>query len=107
MQQIPANRKSVEGEEILKLLDNKQLQFLKELEIQAREELIDIMDILAKRDKESIYYLSKERKSVDELIEVAQKQNFHAGRVSSYLLLDYLLTHAGKALERNMEGKEK
>ena len=107
MKQIPENKKSVEGEEVLRLLDNKQLQFLKETGALIREDLIDILDILAKRDKESIYYLSKERKSVDELIEVAQKQNFYAGRVSALLLLDYLLTHAGKSLEKNMEGKEK
>lgn len=106
MQRIGENQKSLEGEEILKLLSNEQLQFLKELSDQARSELIEIFDLLAVRAKERIYYLSKERKSIDQLIEVAQKQNFQSGRVSALLLLDYLISHAGKMLEKRMEGKD-
>jgi len=107
MRRLNPNQKSLEGEEILKTLSNKQLQFLKELSEQVKEDLIEILDILAVRAKESVYILSKPGKSVDELIEVNGKQNFHSGRVSMLILLDYLITHAGKSLEKNMEGKEK
>lgn len=107
MKRIDVNQKSIEGEEVLKILNNKQLQFLKELSEQARQELIDIFDILAVRAKESVYILSKPGKSVDNLIETNGKQNFHSGRISMLLLLDYLLSHSGKQLDKNMSGKEK
>src|SRR3990167_2394783 len=107
MRRLNPNQKSLEGEEILKTLSNKQLQFLKELSEQVKDDLIEVLDILAVRAKESVYVLSKPGKSVDELIEVNGKQNFHSGRVSMLILLDYLITHAGKSLEKNMEGKEK
>lgn len=107
MRRVSSEQKSLEGEEILKLLSNKQLEFLKELSEQARNELIEIFDLLAIRAKESVYILSKPGKSVDELIEVNGKQNFHSGRVSMLVLLDYLISHGGKMLEKNMEGKEK
>lgn len=106
MKRLSKEQKSLEGEEVLKLLTNKQLQFLKELSEQARTELIDIFDILAVRAKESVYVLSKPGKSVDELIEVNGKQNFHSGRISMLLLVDYLIFHSGKMLEKNVEGKE-
>jgi hypothetical protein len=105
MKRISKEQKSVEGEEVLKFLSNKQLQFLKELSEQARIELIEVFDLLAVRAKESVYVLSKPSKSVDELIEVNGKQNFHSGRISMLLLLDYLITHAGNKLDKNMEGK--
>lgn len=107
MRRLNPNQKSLEGEEVLKLLDNKQLQFLKELSEQVKDDLVEVFDILAVRAKESVYVLSKPGKSVDELIEVNGKQNFHSGRVSMLILLDYLISHAGKSLEKNMEGKEK
>lgn len=107
MRRIDENKKSVEGEEVLKLLSNKQLQFLKELSEQGGQEMVEIFDVLAVKAKETVYYLSKPGKSVDELIEVNGKQNFHAGRVSVLLLLDYLISHSGKMLEKNMEGREK
>lgn len=107
MRRIDQNLKSVEGEEVLKLLSNKQLQFLKELYEQGRVDLIDVFDLLAMREKERVYYLSKPGKSVDNLIEVNAKQNLHSGRVSMLLLLDYLISHAGKKLDKNMEGREK
>ena len=107
MKRITPIQKSLEGEEILRLLSNKQLQFLKEFSEQVRGEFIDIFDLLAVRAKESVYVLSKPGKSVDELIEVNGKQNFQAGRVSMLILLDYLISHAGKMLEKNVEGKEK
>jgi hypothetical protein len=107
MRRLNPNQKSLEGEEILKLLDNKQLQFLKELSEQVKDDLIEVFDILAVRAKESVYVLSKPGKSVDDLIEVNGKQNFQAGRVSMLILIDYLITHAGKSLEKNMEGREK
>src|SRR3989304_865452 len=100
MRRIDPKQKSVEGEEVLKLLNNKQLQFLKELSEQVGEDLVDVFDILAVREKETVYYLSKPGKSVDELIEVNGKQNFHSGRVSILLLLDYLITHASSKLEK-------
>ena len=106
MKRITPIQKSLEGEEILRLLSNKQLQFLKEFSEQVRGEFIDIFDLLAVRAKESVYVLSKPGKSVDELIEVNGKQNFQAGRVSMLILLDYLISHAGKMLEKNVEGKE-
>ncbi len=106
MRRIDKELKSVEGEEVLKLLSNKQLQFLKELSDQGKTELIDLFDLLAMRDKEAVYVLSKPGKSVDELIEVNGKQNFRSGRVSMLLLIDYLISHAEKALEKNMSGKE-
>ena len=106
MRRITKEQKSLEGEEVLKLFSNKQLEFLKELSEQARRELIEVFDILAMRAKESVYVLSKPGKSVDELIEVNGKQNFHSGRVSMLILVDYLISHAGKALEKNMEAKE-
>ena len=107
MRRISKEQKSLEGEEILRTLSNKQLQFLKELSEQAQTELIEIFDLLAIRAKESVYILSKPGKSVDELIEVNGKQNFHSGRISILILLDYLISHAGNMLEKNMEGKEK
>lgn len=107
MKRVDSNQKSIEGEEILKLLSNKQLQFLKELGDTSLAEMLEIFDILAVRAKESVYILSKPGKSADELIEVNGKQNFHSGRVSILLILDYLMTHSGKILEKNMEGKEK
>lgn len=107
MERITKEQKSLEGEEVLKLLSNKQLQFLKDLSEQARTELIEVFDILAVRAKESVYVLSKPGKSVDELIEINGKQNFYSGRVSILILIDYLISHAGKKLETNMEGKEK
>jgi hypothetical protein len=106
MRRVDPSQKSVEGEEVLKLLTNKQLQFLQELSDQGHADLLEIFDILAVRAKEMVYYLSKPGKSVDELIEVNSKQNFHAGRVSVLVLLDYLISHAGKMLDKNMEGKE-
>jgi hypothetical protein len=107
MRRISQEQKSLEGEEVLKLLSNKQLEFLKELSDQGQYTLIEIFDFLAMRAKESVYVLSKPGKSVDELIEVNGKQNFHSGRISMLLLLDYLVSHAGKKLDRNMEGREK
>ncbi|OGO14233.1 MAG: hypothetical protein A2Y53_03765 [Chloroflexi bacterium RBG_16_47_49] len=107
MRRIDAAQKSVEGEEVLKFLTDDQIQFLKELSEQAGADLLEIFDILAVRAKETIYYLSKERKSVDELVEVAQKQNFHSGRVSMLLLLDYLLSHAGTVLDKRSEKPKK
>jgi len=106
MRRIAKELKSVEGEEVLKLLSNKQLEFLKELSEQGRAELVEIFDMLAMQAKESVYVLSKPGKSADELIEVNGKQNFHSGRISMLLLLDYLISHAGKKLEKNMEGSE-
>ena len=106
MKRLTKEEKSLEGEEVLKLLSNKQLQFLKELSEQARVELIDVFDLLAMRAKERVYVLSRPGKSVDELIEVNGKQNFEAGRISMLLLVDYLISHAGKKLEKNIEGKE-
>ena len=106
MKRITKEQKSLEGEEVLKLLTNKQLQFLKELSEQGDDNFIEIFDLLAIRAKESVYVLSKPGKSADELIEVNGKQNFQAGRVSMLLLLDYLINHADKKLEKNMEGKE-
>ena len=103
MKRIDASQKSVEGEEVLKLLSNEQLQFLKELSEQVQGDLQEIFDVLAMRAKESVYVLSKPGKSVDELIEVNGKQNFHSGRISMLLLLDYMISHAGKLLE----GKDK
>jgi hypothetical protein len=107
MRRIDQNQKSVEGEEVLKLLSNKQLQFLKELYEQGGQEVVEIFDLLAMRAKETVYVYSKPGKSVDELIEVNGKQNLQSGRVSMLLLLDYLVSHAGKKLEGNMEGREK
>jgi hypothetical protein len=106
MRRIAKEQKSLEGEEVLKLLSNKQLQFLKELSEQAQDNMMEIFDLLAIQAKESVYVLSKPGKSVDELIEINGKQNFHSGRISMLLLVDYLISHAGKALEKNMEGKE-
>lgn len=106
MRRIAKELKSVEGEEVLKLLTNKQLQFLKELSDQGKTEVVELFDLLAMRDKEAVYVLSKPGKSVDELIEVNGKQNFRSGRVSMLLLLDYLISHSDKALEKNMSGKE-
>lgn len=106
MKRLSKEQKSLEGEEVLKLLTNKQLLFLKELSEQARRELVEIFDLLAVRAKERVYVLSKPGKSADELIEVNGKQNFESGRVSMLLLLDYLISHAEKALEKNIEGKE-
>lgn len=106
MRRLSKDQKSLEGEEVLKLLTNKQLLFLKELSEQARMELIDIFDLLAMRAKERVYILSKPGKSADELIEVNGKQNFESGRVSMLLLLDYLISHAEKSLEKNIERKE-
>jgi len=106
MRRIAKELKSVEGEEVLKLLTNAQLEFLKNLSEQAGDTLMEIFDLMAIRAKESVYVLSKPGKSVDELIEVNGKQNFHSGRVSMLLLIDYLISHAGKALEKNMSGKE-
>ena len=106
MKRLTENQKSLEGEEILKNFSNKQLLFLKELSEQARVELVEVFDILAIRAKESVYILSRPGKSVDELIEVNGKQNFHSGRVSMLILIDYLISHAGKKLEKNVEGKE-
>lgn len=107
MRRIEENQKSVEGEEVLKLLSNKQLTFFKELSEQVRVELVEIFDLLAIRAKESVYILSKPGKSIDALIEINGKQNFHSGRISMLLLIDYLIGHAGKKLENNVEGKEK
>ncbi len=107
MRRIAREQKSLEGEEVLRLLSNKQLQFLKELSEQAQDNFIDIFDLLAIRAKESVYVLSKPGKSADELIEVNGKQNFHSGRISMLLLLDYLISHSGKMLDKNMEGREK
>ena len=107
MRRITKEQKSLEGEEVLKLLSNKQLQFLKELSEQAQNNLMEIFDLLAIRAKESVYVLSKPGKSVDELIEVNGKQNFHSGRISMLLLVDYLIGHAGNMLEKNVDGKEK
>ncbi len=107
MRRLTADQKSVEGEEILKLLSNKQLQFLKELFEQVAPQMVEVFDVLAMREKERVYILSKPGKSADELIEVNGKQNFHSGRVSMLILVDYLISHAGKMLEKNMEGKEK
>jgi len=106
MRRIAKEQKSVEGEEVLKLLTNKQLEFLKELSEQAQDNLMEVFDLMAIRAKESVYILSKPGKSADELIEVNGKQNFHSGRISMLLLLDYLISHAGKKLEKNMSGKE-
>lgn len=106
MRRLAKEQKSLEGEEVLRLLSNTQLQFLKDLSEQARTELIEVFDLLAMRAKERVYILSKPGKSVDELIEVNGKQNFEAGRVSMLLLIDYLISHADKLLEKNMEGKE-
>ena|SRR3990167_2474212 len=106
MQRIEKNKKSLEGEEVLKLLTNKQLLFLKELSEQGKDHLVNIFDLLAMRDKEAVYVLSRPGKSIDELIEVNGKQNFRSGRVSMLLLLDYIITHADTALEKNIEGKE-
>jgi hypothetical protein len=106
MKRLDKTQKSVEGEEILKLLSNKQLEFLRELAEQGSRELVDLFDLLAMRAKESVYVLSKPGKSIDELVEANGKQNFHSGRVSMLLLVDYLLNHAGNMLEKNMEGKE-
>ena len=106
MRRITKEQKSLEGEEILKLLTNAQLEFLKELSEQAGNNLMEIFDLMAMRAKESVYVLSKPGKSADELIEVNGKQNFQAGRVSMLLLIDYLISHAGKSLEKNMSGKE-
>lgn len=106
MRRIDKKLKSLEGEEVLKLLTNKQLLFLKELSEQNKGELVNIFDLLAMRDKEAVYVLSKPGKSVDELIEVNGKQNFRSGRVSMLLLLDYIISHADTILEKNVEGKE-
>ncbi len=106
MKRLKPNEKSLEGEEVLKYLSNKQLEFLKQLSEQGRVELQELFDLLAVRAKESVYVLSKPGKSVDELIEVNGKQNFHSGRVSILILLDYLISHAATKLEKNMEGKE-
>jgi len=106
MRRIAKELKSVEGEEVLKLLSNAQLEFLKNLSEQAGDTLMEIFDLMAIRAKEAVYVLSKPGKSADELIEVNGKQNFQAGRVSMLLLVDYLISHSGKALEKNMSGKE-
>ena len=106
MRRIAKELKSVEGEEVLKLLTNKQLEFLKELSEQAGDTLMEVFDLMAIRAKEAVYVLSKSGKSADELIESNGKQNFHSGRVSMLLLIDYLISHAGKILEKNMSGKE-
>ena len=103
MRRIDASQKSVEGEEVLKLLSDKQLQFLSELSQQGGQELTEIFDMLAMRAKETVYIFSKPGKSIDELIEANGKQNLHSGRVSMLLLLDYLITHSGTKLE----GKDK
>jgi hypothetical protein len=107
MRRLDQNQKSVEGEEVLKLLSNKQLEFLREIYEQGGQDLIEIFDLLAMRAKEMVYVYSKPGKSVDELIEVNGKQNLQSGRVSMLLLLDYLISHAGNSLEKNMEGREK
>ena len=106
MRRIAKEQKSVEGEEVLKLLSNTQLEFLKNLSEQAGDNFMQIFDMMAIRAKESVYVLSKPGKSADELIEVNGKQNFHSGRVSMLLLIDYLISHSGKMLEKNMKGSE-
>ncbi len=47
MRRIAKELKSVEGEEVLKLLTNKQLQFLKELSDQGKTEVVELFDLLA------------------------------------------------------------
>lgn len=107
MQKIDKKKKSLEGELILDKLDNKTLEFLMSIEGNSREQLFNILDFIVMRDKEEIYRITSGQTSIDSMIKIANKQNFLAGRVSAYVLLDYIITHADQKLSERMKGEEK